>query len=780
MTLVSAAIPNFISGISQQAPNIRLASQAQDQLNGWPTVDTGLDKRPGTETIARLIAGTVPDDVFLHVINRDMAERYNVTIFGGDLKVHSLDGAERVVNFPNGKGYLSGTSFSAVSVADYTFVVNRTVPVALSPDVVASPAPGISMIAIRGVVAGTGYFLNLVQGSTVIEAGYEAKANDGTLDVAAALSGKINAAGGYTAYTMGNTIVVSRPDAQAFRITSADSYADQYINAINGTVQTVADLPLRAPDGLVVEVVGGAGTGADNFFIAFDSDGINGASGVWREVAAPGRKFRFDAATMPHLLVREADGSFTFRQAEWAECKAGDEDVCPSPGLVGIPISDVFFYRNRFGLIGGEQILMSRDGEFFNFWRRSASGLVDTDPIDVSVSHVKVSNLKRAVPFNETLMLFSEQTQFVIPPLDVLTPKTVSVLQTSEFEADLNCRPLGLGTSVFFAAFRGGYTAVREAFITGNTRKIGANDTTAHVPRLIRGAIRDMATSSTETALVVTTKENPREVGLFRFMDQNSQRMFSGWSRWRFAEGDRVLALEFISSMLFLVIARADGLYLERMDLSPGLTTGTLPVFPKLDRMVPASFNGGVTAGVPSYQLQRVAFPFPVTGTVQAVLTSDTGGRRAGEIFTSAVPGFVDLPASVDLTKVVMGLVYEMRHEFSPFFIRQAAPGGGEMTVNDGRLQVSSVTVSYVDSAYFRAEITPFQRQTFTRAFTGKVLGSAQNLLGSLPLKRGSFTFSVRCDSKAVSVALVNDTPWPSRVLSAEWAGLYTARTRRL
>ena len=57
---------------------------------------------------------------------------------------------------------------------------------------------------------------------------------------------------------------------------------------------------------------------------------------------------------------------------------------------------------------------MSRSGEFLNFFPETITQTLDTDPIDVASTHTKVSILRHAVSFDEELLLFSDQTQFVL------------------------------------------------------------------------------------------------------------------------------------------------------------------------------------------------------------------------------------------------------------------------------------------------------------------------------------------------------------------------------
>ena len=130
--LISQSIPNLVNGVSQQPFTLRLASQAELQENGMSTTSQGLRKRPPTKHLKKILNGDY-ENAFLHTINRDEFERYVVVISGGDLKVFDLAGNEKTVNFPNGKAYLTATdpsnSFRAVTVADYTFLVNKSISV---------------------------------------------------------------------------------------------------------------------------------------------------------------------------------------------------------------------------------------------------------------------------------------------------------------------------------------------------------------------------------------------------------------------------------------------------------------------------------------------------------------------------------------------------------------------------------------------------------------------------------------------------------------------------
>ena len=130
MPLVSRTIPNLVQGVSQQPEVLRLPSQAGEQVNGFSSVVEGLKKRPNTKYIAKISSSSL-SNAFIHTINRDLNERYVVVVTNGSVAVYDIDGVSKtVVNQTNATNYLTSTNpredFRAVTVADFTFILNKT------------------------------------------------------------------------------------------------------------------------------------------------------------------------------------------------------------------------------------------------------------------------------------------------------------------------------------------------------------------------------------------------------------------------------------------------------------------------------------------------------------------------------------------------------------------------------------------------------------------------------------------------------------------------------
>ena len=133
--LISNSIPNLLNGVSQQPDTVKLPNQSTLQENGLSDIITGLGKRPPTEHIAKLNTDTLTNSK-VHIINRDSNEQYVVVVNNQSVKVYDLAGNNKTVVTPDGLTYLTSTNpqedFNLVTVADYTFIVNKTKTVAKS------------------------------------------------------------------------------------------------------------------------------------------------------------------------------------------------------------------------------------------------------------------------------------------------------------------------------------------------------------------------------------------------------------------------------------------------------------------------------------------------------------------------------------------------------------------------------------------------------------------------------------------------------------------------
>ena len=766
MSLVSASIPNLINGVSQQPPSLRLNTQAELQENGLSTVVEGLRKRPCTEHIATLSG--VPasiDSAFIHTIRRDENEFYTLIITAGTLNVYDKDGAQISVasNPSTAINYLSGltdpaTEISATTVADYTFIVNKNKTVTKDTTNLTASRPKEAMFYVKQGDYKTDFTIRVKFNGTTYTSTKQTldssnaanQADVRTNKIATDLHNGLSLPAGFTKELLDNVIYIKRTDNQDFEVEATDSRGDTFILAFKGQTSDFKKLPPKGKEGFLIEVTGDNQKGQDDYYVQLSDPDGNGQL-VWKEVAAPNAEKQFDATTMPHQLVRLSNGTFEFKPASWAERSAGDNDTNPFPSFVDYKINDIFFHRNRLGFLSDENVIMSEAGSYFNFFQNTVITLVDSGPLDVAVSNNQVSILKHAVPFSEQLLLFSDLTQFVLRAEDVLAPDTVSIDVTTQFEASLRSKPVGAGKYIFFATQSGTSSGVREYFVESDRDTNDAANITAHVPSYIKGEVTKLTASSNEDTLLVLSDDNKKAVYVYRYYWNGNEKLQSAWSKWVF-DGD-VLNADFNKSEIYMIVKRGTDVCLEVVNLGTdtaiAVTDANHPIL--LDRRVKLE-TGGTTA-------------VPYTDSKTIYVTQDGAQIASSQLASTLSGGQV----------VYAGIPYTFKYKFSEQVIKNE-----NSPITIGRLQIRNMNIVYNDSGFFKTKVTPFKRNTTNKVFTGRNLGSLNNVIGQVSIDSGTFSFPVLSKSNQVDIELESDSFLPCAFQSAEWEGFYILRSRRL
>lgn len=395
-------------------------------------------------------------------------------------------------------------------------------------------------------------------------------ATNGIVNVATTLSP--------AAYTKEPYFVLTSPEngtLKDFNIIATDDDGGTNLRVFKDTAKSFTDLPNQCIDGFRIAVVGDNNKNEDNFHVVFVGEA---GQGVWKESVEAGLQNYYDLTTMPHCIKQQSDLRFAFTQGEWDHRKAGDTNTNPAPSFVGRTISDIFFHRNRLGLLSGENVIFSEAGSYFNFYRTTVRTLLDSDPIDVAVSQNEVSELKAALPIQDALLLFSELNQFTLTSSQLLTPAEVTIDQSTKFECDLTATPVSAGNSAFFATKGGNYAGVREYYTEGDTEIKDATLVTSHVPEYLKGTMRKMVASTNENMLVCLTTDNLKEAYIYKWYNQGSQRVQSAWSKWIFDTD--VVDISFNNSNLYITFG--DGRF-ETMAVrtdAPDVTFGNDVSFP--------------------------------------------------------------------------------------------------------------------------------------------------------------------------------------------------------
>ena len=817
MGVISKSIPTLLRGISQSSDALKQADHADIQDNADSNPVLGLTKRSGSQFLASLGSSTL-GNVHIQTINRDANERYVAIFSNGNVKVFELDGTEKTVNKPDGTSYLNTSNprsvMKTVTIADFTFVVNTSITTAMD-STLSNSASNITqaIIFINQATSKTTYSVT-VDGVTVTD---DTTGNDplSTDTVAADLaSGLSSGLSGFTIARNGPVVHVKKNDGSNFSIDGNDSQGNTKMTIIKDSVQQFTDLPNVSPNGYIVEVRGDDDTKFDNYYVKFVTN--NGGAfeeGQWEETVEAGIKFKFNYATMPHVLIRQADGNFRFAKVDgdsytasgqtfflpqWGERTVGDEISSPDPTFIGRPINNVFFFRNRLGFLAGDNVILSRVSEFFNFFPETVLSVLDTEPIDVAASHTKVAILKHAVTMGEKLILFSEQTQFVLASsADNLTPKTANVLVITEFESNAAAQPVGSGSSIYFLTKKGAFAGIREYIIAGSQQIQDAINITIHVPRLIPSGIFKMAVSNNQDILVLLGTENSNKLYINRWLyGQDGSKALNAWFTFTLNSNRSILNIDFIGTDLIMVVEEANSVTLEKIPFETNFREPNAEFEYHLDHKVTEATSGVSVAYNSGTGLSTFTVPYRLRANMNIVgrylgsgetstfvdAQGNTKTLVSGQALTTtnATDGSTStITATGDFrnSKFIIGEPYEMHYRFSQQRLVQS--GGGAELIS-GRLQIHHFYIKYEDSGFFQVEVTPENRDTSLHKFTGRLLGAASASIGEINLDTGTFKVPIMSKSDRVDIDVKNNTFLPTLLASAEYEGVFHMRSRRI
>tara|TARA_R100000231_G_scaffold3046_3_gene5621 strand:+ start:13734 stop:16103 length:2370 start_codon:yes stop_codon:yes gene_type:complete len=789
MPLVSRTIPNLVQGVSQQPEILRLSSQASEQINGFSSVVEGLKKRPPTNHIAK-ISNTSFTNPFLHTINRDTTERYVVVIENGSIRAFEVDGTEKTVVSQTGANtYLNSTNprqdFVCVTVADFTFVLNKSKTVTMKTSTSPAKIEQAVYTVLQGVNS-TEYSIT-IDGTTFTHT----TSSSGTIStkgIRDALRSAISLPN-ISVANIGDSSFSIIKSSGTLTTSASDGFGDQASQVVKDEVQSFSDLPLPAINNMVVSVVGDAQNAFDNYYVKYEED-----NRVWKETVEPNTLIEIDEQTMPHVLIRTADGNFRFTQVDgtnytinatnysvpaFGNRVAGDLESSPNPSFIDRKINDMFFHRNRLGFLTDENVVMSRAGEFFNYFPETVTQILDTDPIDIASTHTKVSILRHAISFDEQLLVFSDQTQFMIQGGATLTAGNVSINVTTEFESSKTVKPVGAGSNVFFIFKKGNFSGVREFFIASDTDTKKADDITANVPKFIPANVSKLTTATNENMLIALSDDEPNALYVFQSYVAQNKRLQSAWHKWTYGTSttDTILSAEFVENILYLVNERSDGVYLETLDISPAVVDTGSNYLTHLDRKLD---NTQITESYDANTNQTtITLPYTITNTMKVVGRSGATNKAGREINTVSQSG-TSIVVTGDITSFnyFIGEQYEFLFQFSQQFVQIADSQGSRISVKEGRLQIRNWSVSFNDTGFFKTQVTPVGRDTSTTTFTGTITGTG--LLGTVNLEDGDYAFAVQSENDKLTIKLLNDSHLPCNFINANWEGYYVTPTQRI
>jgi hypothetical protein len=821
MALVTQVIPSFNGGVSQQPDRSRFINQLSEQVNGLSNDVEGLQKRPPSVYLSYIneYASTCSDAKF-HFINRDSNEKYIMM-----LKKNSTNIVIRGVD-----GVTAGTAYSSfsylntsnpkedircVTIADYTLILNKKIKPAMKSSLSVTTNDGWALIYCKGANYGKSYGIwingsfiagvKMPDGSTTqdarlttayrvaktlydllsdsnISAGYysnwyqiadqEVTGDCKTLQRARSTTSMSN----YTYQMLGDSVIAIRySDGRATppNVTVKDGAGNTNMYVLRGSTTSTSKLPPEAPNGCVIKVQSEKGSDDSVYYLKYDS-----TLGNWVETLKGGIKYAIDPSTMPHALVRNSDGSFTVKQMSWTDRKVGDETTNSEPSFIGKQVNDIFFFRNRLGFVADENVILSVSSDFFNFWFNSSATVVDTDPIDVSLSSNKVAVITDVIPFNKELFLFSHEGQFVLHSQGAMSPATVAIDQVTAFRYSKSAKPITLGQSLFYITEHTASSSLMRYYMSQDiSEAMDSEDVTAHCPEYMPTGISFMTGSTSENIVVMGTGTDAN-LYVFKYLMNDSKVIQQSVSKWTLGTPVQTIRhAEFVDSNLYVWIDRGYFITLEKISF----TSNRLDFSDEPYRVL-MDGKREVTKDV-TYDkfLDKSTITLPVTilkdETVCIFSVSD--GKYTTYTPTRSLDSFI-VDGDWSNKKLYYGFPYTFDVTLSKCFIKTANESGIDV-VDNGKVQVRSFKLNYSHTGCFNVTVRNTAKgKEYTYVSTNKQLGTTSSKTDVITVTDGTFKFPVQDCNTNVEIEIVSDTPQPITLVSGSFDALYVPRTRRM
>ena len=617
--------------------------------------------------------------------------------------------------------------------------------------------------------------------------------DEGTLSINSILGGLKDSItsiySGVTVEIIGNGLFIS--SGSSFTIEARGGSANDSIVVIQDSVPNVGRLPPNCKDGYIAKVSNTEEAEADDYYVKFVADNGTKGTGSWEETVAPGITAGLDYDTMPHALVNNRDGTFSFRRLDtsdplgntWVDRQVGDLETNPDPTFVGKGIKDIFFYRNRLGFISGENVILSQPADYFNFFTVSAITVSDADPIDIAASDIKPAILNHVIPLQKGVILFSESAQFMLfTDSDSFSPATAQLKKLSSYECSPIVEPVDLGTSVMFTTGSAAHTRAFEMIIQDETVPPKVLEQTRVIPEFIPKDI-DKVANSAQLGLVSYAKTGENILYQYKYYDSGSQREQSAWYSWTLA--GTVAHSLYTGGDFFTVTLQGSQYILSRHELlvdtvaNRSYTVGDPPAKhilttsrkfeAALDNMyqVTATYDSNTeisTVNVP-YQIQNSGDDFAIV----VLSGTDAGYVRSPDSVSGGNAYF----NNIDLSSMNIAVGYKYTTEVQlPNYYFSVSPG--QYDVN-GDLRIDRLNFELGVSGPMEFHLSSPQMDDYIQYESGMSVDSED--FNSIPSKLyKSVMVPVHRKNNKYTLTIKIPDPFTATVVSASWDGRYNSK----
>ena len=500
----------------------------------------------------------------------------------------------------------------------------------------------------------------------------------------------------------------------------------------------------------------------------------NGTS--WVEAPKPGITAGLNSVSMPHVLTRTSENNFTFAQAAYSTRAVGDLDTNPDPSFVGKKINFAFYHNNRLGFLSEDNVILSQPNQFFNFYVNSAVVQSDADPVDLNCSSLKPVNLTAAKPVTQGVVLFSQQSQFILfSDTGVLTPAAATINLISDFEMDDVIHPVEMGTSFVFVNKTSAYVRV----LTMETQGLGNNplfiDIGKNVTQYIPNTVSKMF-SDPQNSYIGMYDQDSNKAYFYRTYVENQQILMRSWYSWELPGNIQFLMSD--SDTVFAVTKQTNKVALLKTQLNSIPTGAAVTAGVQVPSFDFRAFvnNSGITHDTTS-DTTRIPIPFPKnTALTPVAVRQETAGTTFFQTPTqTTISGndFFVIPGDVADQDWYVGYKFDFKVDLPIFYYRQQG-----LVDYSASLVLSRIKIAVGLSGLCEFKITP--RNQDTMVIEGNPILLDRYTYDAVPIDdRNVYEIPIHQRNTNFDIQVFSDTPYIVSLNSVMWEGNYSPKYYR-
>ena len=563
---------------------------------------------------------------------------------------------------------------------------------------------------------------------------------------------------------------------------NASTPVGELLNVVAGKVNDVGDLPTQCKHGMVVEVVNSVAD-EDNHYVKFFGNNDKDGEGTWEECAKPGRTIRLKRSKMPVLLIRTADGNFRLTELDgsnytisgtqysapqWDDALVGDDVTNPEPSFIGKSISKLLFFRNRFSILADENIVMSRPGDFTNFFAKSAIQLIASDPIDIAASSEYPAVLYDGIQTNTGLILFSKNQQFMLTTdSDVFSPTTAKINALSTYNFNFATNPISLGTTIGFLDNAGKFSRFFEMSQLQREGEPEIIEQSAVVSKLFEQDLK-LISNSRENSVVFFSEEGTSTLYGYRYFDNIRERKMAAWFKWTVTG---TIVFHCMQDDNLFVVVRNNGKE-QLLKYAIKMDSNTLAIAENRVHLDHLMSTSGWTYNATTGKSTK-AKPTGLESTNQLAAYDVDAGNNLGRFGLITINGSnLELDGDWSGETFLIGYQYTMEVTLPTIYVTRQE---GDAYRADSRANtiLHRASFAFGPIGLYETTLTRTGRNDYTELFEVGLANQYQANTASIVNNNKLYSVPIYDRNTNVSLKLKSTHPTPANILYMTWEGVY-------